>query len=428
MLEVVKPSEYRINPPCNYFGTCGGCKIQNYVYEKQLDFKTEAVRNAFKRCADFLNREPDDEPTWEKIRKLLEESLLVGQKLESGLDYFNEAEARYARMEENKLKGEIFTSSFGAIDNKLNSGGPTRGEMYAWVGSPGTGKSLLLVGGAIANLNRGKKVLYISLEMSEDKVAERFDTQITNPIGILDINFRNLHQNKKDVLEALSNYVSDAVDKSLLVIKQFPGGEMGVPEYKAYLAQLKTAKGFVPDLVIIDYIGEMKDYPGKPIHQSRYEIVRDLRGHAVSEQYLIFTALQPNKFAREVQELTEIDDDNVGDSYAQSKPLDGSWSINQNRDEKEARIARVFVMKARDGESRYRFYVEYKEKTNRICEISFEEYNSRYIAQKHKRDVREKENTALELATSKAKKKKGNSANEEFAEKLGISIDDIPKK
>lgn len=57
LLEVVKPSEYRINPPCNYFGTCGGCKIQNYVYEKQLDFKTEAVRNAFKRIGGFENLE-----------------------------------------------------------------------------------------------------------------------------------------------------------------------------------------------------------------------------------------------------------------------------------------------------------------------------------------------------------------------------------
>jgi len=57
LIEIIKPSEYRIDPPCIYFGTCGGCKIQNYVYEKQLDFKTEAVRNAFKRIGGFENLE-----------------------------------------------------------------------------------------------------------------------------------------------------------------------------------------------------------------------------------------------------------------------------------------------------------------------------------------------------------------------------------
>jgi 23S rRNA (uracil1939-C5)-methyltransferase len=57
LLEVITPSAYRIVPPCPYFGTCGGCKIQNYVYEKQLEFKTEAVRNAFKRIGGFENLE-----------------------------------------------------------------------------------------------------------------------------------------------------------------------------------------------------------------------------------------------------------------------------------------------------------------------------------------------------------------------------------
>jgi len=57
LIEIIKPSQYRIDPRCNYFGVCGGCKIQNYVYEKQLDFKTEAVRNAFKRIGGFDNLE-----------------------------------------------------------------------------------------------------------------------------------------------------------------------------------------------------------------------------------------------------------------------------------------------------------------------------------------------------------------------------------
>lgn len=55
LVEIVSPSEYRIKPECSYFGICGGCKIQNLVYDKQLEFKTNVVRNALERIGGFKN-------------------------------------------------------------------------------------------------------------------------------------------------------------------------------------------------------------------------------------------------------------------------------------------------------------------------------------------------------------------------------------
>jgi hypothetical protein len=138
--------------------------------------------------------------------------------------------------------------------------------------------------------------------------------------------------------------------------------------------------GFHPDLLIIDYIGEMKDFPNMPTYESRYRIVRDLRGFATEERICIFTAMQPNKDAREAQKIDGdgpgfIDDTNLADSYGQIRPLDGCWSINQMQNEKEAGIARIFVIKHRHGRSRFSFHVQYNMKTLAMDQISDNKYN-----------------------------------------------------
>ncbi len=55
LIEIKKKSQYRIEPECNFFGVCGGCKIQNYEYGKQLEFKTNVVKNALERIGGFKN-------------------------------------------------------------------------------------------------------------------------------------------------------------------------------------------------------------------------------------------------------------------------------------------------------------------------------------------------------------------------------------
>ena len=53
IVDLISPSEFRVDPRCNYFGTCGGCKIQNYDYSKQLEFKTQSVKDAFRKIGGF---------------------------------------------------------------------------------------------------------------------------------------------------------------------------------------------------------------------------------------------------------------------------------------------------------------------------------------------------------------------------------------
>lgn len=352
-----------------------GLDSREYLIDKIINFsKLMALKSAFDSSLTLIKKDPESEDTWLKIQSTLKEALLIDRNFEEGLDYFSTFEERYERMKKNEEALERFTSGFKAIDDALLGGGTHRGEIYSWIGLSGSGKSLALVTAALRNVTElNKRVLYVSLEMDEDKIAERFDAQISG----VDIN--SLQEKRDIVKKAFEETTKDKDEKKMLVIKQFSAGTMTVNTLRAYLQQLRMI-GFSPDLVVIDYIGEMKDYPGMPTYESRYRIVRDLRGLATDENICIYTAMQPNKNAREAQKKDGlgdgvIDDTNLADSYGQIRPLDGCWSINQMQAEKDGGIARIFVIKHRHGRSRFTFHVQFNKETLAMTQISAAKYN-----------------------------------------------------
>jgi replicative DNA helicase len=383
-----------------------GIDTREFLLKQILNFaKLMGLKSAFDQSLGLIRRDPESETTWSQIQEILKNALLVDRNFDEGLNYFETFEERYARMSKEEESRERFTSGFEAINDALLGGGPHRGEIYSWIGLSGSGKSLALVGAALKNVTElGKKVLYISLEMGEDSIAERFDAQLSG----VDIN--KLQELKDTVNEAFSKFASDKEDKRLLVIKQFPAGSMTVATLRAYLQQLQMT-GFKPDLLVIDYVGEMKDYPGIPTHESRYRIVRDLRGLATEENICVFTAMQPNKDAREAQKTDGlgdgvIDDTNLADSYGQIRPLDGCWSINQMQAEKEAGIARIFVIKHRHGKSRFTCWVQFNSKTLQMTQISKEKYDKIWKEYSFKKTDKVADLEAkAEMLSSKFKKK-----------------------
>lgn len=345
-----------------------GLDTRDALLDKIANFsKVQALKNAFNESLDALKKAPDAEKTWTDIREKLKLALMVERNTDLGLDYFNTLEDRYDRMANAIQNGEVFTSGYEPIDNALAAGGPQRGEMYCFVGLSGTGKSRCLVATASENVKKDKKVLYVSLEMDQDSIATRFDSLFTN------IGTRNLIDNRDDAIQILKDQVADKEDNKLLIVKRFAGGTMDVNLLRAYYSQL-VLNGFKPDVVIIDYIGEMKDAPGIPVHESRYRIVRDLRGFAVEEQICVFSALQPNKSGREAQKTGFIDDENLADAFAQIRPLDGCWSLNQVQEEKDGGIARLFVIKHRNGKSRFVTWLKYDDETLRVSSITKETF------------------------------------------------------
>jgi replicative DNA helicase len=346
-----------------------GIDSREYHRKEIFNFaKMVALKKAFHKSMEELKKKPDENNTWTKIDKWLDEARVVDIRFDTGLDYFGSLLDRYVRMRAERENAEVFTTGFKDLDDELTSGGARRGEIYSFMGPPGVGKSLCLVKTAVENVKLNKKVLYISLEMSQDDIATRFDAQFA------DVNIKALIDNQDTIFSTLNTYTEDMDDKRLLLVKQFPSGTADVNTIRAYLQQLQMV-GWEPDLLIVDYVGEMKDLPGVPLYESREKLVKDLRGLAVEYDICLFTAMQPNRAAREaMKDGGVISDDNLGDSYGQLRPLDGLYTINQTDVEKKACVARIYVAKQRAGKSRFTFFVSVSPLTLRFDSISEARY------------------------------------------------------
>ena len=209
-----------------------------------------------------------------------------------------------------------------------------------------------------------------------------------NPFGNSNgVAIKNLYEKKDIVFDALRSYVFDKDDKQLLVVKQFPAGNMDMSALRAYFSQLRLT-GFYPDLVIIDYVGEMKDYPGMPTWEGRQKLVRDLRGFAVEEQVCVLTAMQADARSREAMKLGGvIEDENLAEAKGQARPLDALWSINQLQEEKECGLARIYVNKHRDGPGKFFVHIEIDYNTLKVRQVSKNYYEKTRKEYMNKKDV-----------------------------------------
>lgn len=375
-----------------------GIESRESYQDKILYFaKAMGIKEAYGKTLEQIKKAPNDPETWVKVAEILKEAMLIERDFDMGLDYFQTVEERYDRKKAIQVNDDKFTTGFAAIDTAFKNGGLLRGEVGSWMGLSGTGKSLCLVTAAIENIHRGKRVLYVSLEINQDAVADRFDSQFTDTERRQGVTINNLFEKRDIVQEALRDFIKDKHDGRLMVIKQFPPANLDISALRAYYAQI-CLHGFKPDLVIIDYIGEMKDYPGVKTHESRYMIVRDLRGFAVEEQVCVLTAMQPNKSGKEaVRTGMLMDEENLGDSFSQIKPLDAFWTINQLQDERECGLGRVYVAKTRDGKSRFAFHIQFDYDTLSIKQVSQSVYDAKLRKHRAEREETTMEHSRNEL-------------------------------
>jgi hypothetical protein len=254
------------------------------------------------------------------------------------------------------------------------------GQIGAWIGLPGTGKSLALVKAAVANVLLGHKVLYLTMEMDEVGIAGRFTSMFAK------VDNNTLLQAKDIIKRTIDEFNKDKDDTNLLIIKQFPGGAIDVNGIRSYCSKLEM-RGWKPGLIIIDYVGEMKDDPNVKKYESAYKILRDLRGFGVENGHCTLTCVQPNQSAAKLEISQYIDESNIGTSFDQFKPLDAFWSINQQVQEKDAEIGRGFVIKHRNGRSRFPFKMafDFTMGTLDIYEITHDAYKERLTRSQVKR-------------------------------------------
>tara|TARA_R110002110_G_scaffold239686_5_gene455681 strand:- start:747 stop:2060 length:1314 start_codon:yes stop_codon:yes gene_type:complete len=302
--------------------------------------RQKAMEHAIRKAVGILN--DDGEPG--AVEELVKSALLVNRSVDVGQDYFTDVSNRLQRNAEDK-RDQLMPTAF-ITHNRNLEGGLARKEFAMVAAPPGVGKSLYLVNQGATAILDGKNVLYVSLEMSEDKIAGRFDSVLS------DLNNKDLKEKPLAKLK-LKEVLSDIKEKSRgrLIIKEFPTGACNVNQLRAYLVQLRLHRDFVPDLLIVDYLELLR--PNRQIdaeYQAQQRISEELRGLAVEQNALVWTATQTNRQARRVNIITDAE---LGDSYGKIRTADWAISLNQTQEEYDDGVMRVFVMKARDSKQHY---------------------------------------------------------------------------
>jgi archaellum biogenesis ATPase FlaH len=178
--------------------------------------------------------------------------------------------------------------------NRITKGGVPRKTLNIALAGTGVGKSLFMCHVAAGALVEGRNVLYITMEMAEERIAERIDANLLNtPIDQLSNMSREMFKNK----------VEDIARKTAgkLIVKEYPTGSAHAGHFRALLNELKLKRQFEPDIIFIDYLNicassRMKAMGGS-INSYTYikAIAEELRGLAVEFNVPIFSATQTTR-------------------------------------------------------------------------------------------------------------------------------------
>ena len=231
----------------------------------------------------------DEKKNRDAIPSILQEALAVGFDNNVGHDYLNDFEKRYDFYHKKQERISFDLDYF----NKITKGGMPNKTLNIALAGTGVGKSLFMCHVAASVLLQGKNVLYITLEMSEEKIAERIDANLLN------INIKDIETLPKIMFESKVNAIAKKT-QGTLIIKEYPTASAHSGHFRALLNELQLKKSFRPDIIFIDYLNicASSRYKGNlSVNSYSYikSIAEELRGLAVEMNVSIFSATQTTR-------------------------------------------------------------------------------------------------------------------------------------
>ena len=226
--------------------------------------------------------------TKNSLPDILTKALSVSFDTNIGHDYIENVEERYDFYHEQEERLPFDLDLF----NKITKGGLPNKTLNIALAGTGVGKSLFMCHCAAAGLSAGKNVLYITMEMSEERIAERIDANLLDtPIDKLDTLTK----------EQLTRGVENLKTNGKLIVKEYPTGQAHTNHFRALMNELKLKRNFVPDIIYIDYLNicassRMKGMGGA-INSYSYikAIAEEIRGLAVEFDVPIVSATQTTR-------------------------------------------------------------------------------------------------------------------------------------
>ena len=243
----------------------------------------------------------DQKKTPDAIPSILSDALAVSFDNNVGHDYLNDADERYDTYTRKEDRIGFDLEYF----NKITKGGLPNKTLNIALAGTGVGKSLFMCHVASSVLLQGKNVLYITLEMAEEKIAERIDANLLN------INIQDIADLPKQMFTSKVNNIAQKT-QGTLIIKEYPTASAHSGHFKSLLNELALKKSFRPDIIFIDYLNicASSRYRGNStVNSYSYikAIAEELRGLAVEANVPIVSATQTTRsgFGSSDVELTD---------------------------------------------------------------------------------------------------------------------------
>ena len=248
----------------------------------------KAVYNAIMDSIKIIDKKDKKRGTG-SIPEILTEALSVSFDTNIGHDFIEDANSRYDyyHVREEKLQFDL------EYFNKITKGGLSKKTLNIILASTGVGKTMFMTHCAAHHLTLGKNVLYLTMEMSEERIAERIDA------NLMDVTIDDLKELPKDAYEKKMVRIKGGTTGKLIV-KEYPTAAAGSAHFRHLLQELRIKKSFKPDVIYVDYLNicsSARMKMGGSVNSYMYikAIAEELRGLAVEFDVPIVSATQTTR-------------------------------------------------------------------------------------------------------------------------------------
>ena len=264
-------------------------ETQWLIQQTEKFCQDKAIYNAIMESVSILDTTNKTTKSKGEIPKLLSNALGVSFDSHIGHDYINDYDSRFEfyHKQESRIPFDI------DLLNKITKGGLPNKTLNICLAGTGVGKSMFMCHVAASCLSQGCNVLYITLEMAEERIAERIDANLLNvSMGELHSMTKQEYDRKFDVLRNKTH--------GKLIIKEYPTASASSLHFRSLLNDLHLKKNFVPQIIFIDYLNicaSARIKPGANVNSYSYikAIAEELRGLAVEFNLPIVSATQTTR-------------------------------------------------------------------------------------------------------------------------------------
>jgi len=249
--------------------------------------KDKAIYNAVLESIQIIDGKTQKDKG--ALPKLLQDALAVSFDNHIGHDFIDDYEERYDFYQKKEERIPFHLEKF----NQITKGGLPNKTLNIALAGTGVGKSLFMCDLAASHLMMGKNVLYVTLEMAEEKIAERIDANLLN------VNIQQVSEMPKDLfVKKIERVQSKTTGK--LIVKEYPTASANANHFRHLLQELLLKRNFIPDIIYIDYLNicaSARIKHGANVNSYSYikSIAEELRGLAVENNVPIVSATQTTR-------------------------------------------------------------------------------------------------------------------------------------